>query len=146
MAFIATGFALTAGGCSTGQKSGQDIAASGPTVLNAEAKPSTVELNRDLVPNRTPEVLADVKDFKSKIRDVKLKFTHVPLQVSMENIGGTTWRGVLSTKQLQTLAVAGKSTKYDATVVARNEQGQVGMSENPVTITVKAPDMSRNTG
>jgi hypothetical protein len=146
MAFIASGFALSVGGCSSGQKSGQDIMASGPTITNVEAKPSTVELNRNLMPDRAPEILADVKDFKSTIQDVKLKFTHVPIQVPMQNIGGTTWRGVLTSKQLQSLAIAGKTAKYDASVVARNEQGQMAVSEKPVTISVKAPDLARNVG
>src|SRR4051812_22527482 len=115
-------FVAVASSCSSmpGQsESGREIASTGPTIMNAHAEPSTVELNRNLKPTRTPEILADVKDFRSKVTDVKLKFMHVPIQIPMKNIGGTTWRAELSPRQLQMLAVSGKTIKYDATIIAK---------------------------
>lgn len=146
--FLLAAAALTTSSCSTiqGKESGEKIASSGPTVLFARTQPGTIELDRDLVPIQSAQVLADVKDFKSKITDVKLQFQNVPLEVPMENIGGTTWRAVLSPRQLELLAVSGKTIKYDAQVVARNEEGQVGMSEKPVQVAIKAPDISKKTG
>jgi hypothetical protein len=147
--FIAGSLSLAAG-CSTFKSSetaeaGKELAAIGPTVLNARSEPSTVELNRSLQPIKTPEILADVKDFRSKVTDVKLKFVHVPITVAMENIGGTTWRAELTPQQLQMLAVSGKTISYDANIVARNERGQTAVSTTPVTVAVKAPDLAQNT-
>jgi hypothetical protein len=143
---IATGALLVANGCSSmpgHSESGKEISANGPTILNAHAEPSTVELNRNLQPMQAPEIIADVKDFNSKISNVQLKFTHVPIQVPMENVGGTTWRAQISPQQLKTLAVSGKTISYDANVVARNEQGQTSTSSSPITLSIKAPDMTR---
>ena len=141
------GILIAATGCSStpGQiESGKEISATGPTVMNARAEPTTVELNRDLQPLKAPEVLADVKDFRSKITKVTLRFTHVPLQIPMTNIGGTTWKAELSPEQIQMLAVSGKSIQYDATVMAQNQNGQATESQNPITITIKSPDLSKN--
>ncbi len=143
--FFSIATILIASNCSSlsGQtESGKEIASTGPTILNAHSDPSTVELNRDLQPKKTPEILADVKDFRSKVTDVQLKFTHIPLQVRMENIGGTTWRAELTPQQLQMLAVSGKTIKYDASIVAKNARGQVSESPSTVTVAIKAPDLS----
>jgi hypothetical protein len=144
---IAAGALLVANGCSSlpGQsESGKSISSTGPTVLNARAEPSTVELNRNLQPIQNAEIVADVKDFTSKVTSVKLRFVDVPIQVPMENIGGTTWRAQLSSGQLRALAVSGKTINYDANIIAKNEKGQTAMSSSPVTVAVAAPDLSRS--
>jgi hypothetical protein len=139
---------LALGACSTlrGEKTGQDLASSGPTVLNPRANPSVIELNSNFQPKQPAEVLADVKDFTSPITDVKLRFNHAPLEVPMEHVQGSTWRAMLSPEQVKTLAVGGQTTRYDANVIARNQDGQTASSKNPVEIVVKAPDLAQNTG
>jgi hypothetical protein len=145
---VLTGLAILtlASGCATfrGEKTtqGKDIAASGPTVLNAHAMPGTIELNRNLQPMRAAEVLADVKDFQSTVVDVKMRFQHVPLEIPMKNIGGTTWRAELTPRQLQMLAVSGQTMKYDVDIIAKNQEGTVGVSKSPVTLEIKSPDMA----
>ena len=61
----------------------------------------------------------------------------------MKNIGGTTWRGTLSSKELQRLAVSGATINYDANVVAKDEKGKTAVSSKPLTVAIKAPDLSR---
>ncbi len=144
---ISVGSLVTLNGCSSmpgTTESSKEISATGPTILNARIDPTTVELNRNLQPVRTPEIIADVKDFRSKITNVTLKFKHVPMQIPMENVGGTTWRAVLTPEQLQTLAVSGKTITYDASIIARNQDGQVVEGSDPVNIAIKAPDLSQN--
>jgi len=147
LVLIAVGAIFVASGCSSmpGQtESGKELAAQGPTILNVRAEPSsTIELNRSLKPLQSAEILADVKDFRSKVQNVQLKFLHVPIQVPMENIGGTTWRAQLTPEQLRMLAVSGKTIKYDANIVATNEQGQAASSSSPITIGVKAPELAQ---
>jgi hypothetical protein len=123
--------------------SGENLSAAGPTVMEARANPGTVELNDNLQARQRAEVLADVKDFSSKVRDVKLRFTHVPIELSMDNVAGTTWRAEISPDQLKQLAVSGSTMKYEAQVIATNEKGQVATSREPVTIQVKAPDLAQ---
>ena len=140
---------LTGAACSSmpGQsESSQNLSANGPTILNARTQPGTIELNTALQPNQPAEILADVKDFNSTITDVKLRFVHVPLELPMKNIGGTTWRAQLSPKQLQLLAVSGKTMKYDANIIAKNEAGQTAVSGEPVTVAVKTPEVAKNYG
>src|SRR4051794_861231 len=95
VALIATAALLVGNGCSTlmpGQtESSKEMSAAGPTVLNPHVEPSVVELNRNLQPKTTPEILADVKDFRGRVKEVRVQFTHVPLEIPMENVGGTTW-------------------------------------------------------
>lgn len=138
---------VAASGCSTlgigGGKSTPELAASGPTVLNARAEPGTVELNRDLQPTKDAQVVADVKDFRNTIDSVKLRFKEAPIELSMENIGGTTWRGTLTPQQLQLLAVSGKTVSYTAEVIAHNDAGQVATSSEPLKVAVKTPDLSK---
>ena len=148
MAILTLGICLAVEGCSSlphQNHSGHPIAASGPAILSARAEPSTIELNRNLQPIKPPEILAEVKDFKGKVTDVKLRFINIPIQVPMENIGGTTWRAELTPQQLQMLAVSGKTMSYDANVVAKNDQGQTGMTQSPVTVAIKSPDLSQST-
>jgi len=114
--------------------------------MNARAQPSTLQLNRNLQANEPAEVLADVKDFRGKVSKVRLKFQDVPITIPMENVAGTTWRAELTPRQIQMLAVAGKSISYEANVIAQNDQGQVSQSTSPVRITIKTPDISQNVG
>ena len=108
-------------------------------MLNARTEPGTIELNTQLQPKMTAEVVADVKDFNANVTDVRLRFSQVPLEIPMQNIGGSTWRAVLSPRQLQLLAVAGRTMKYDANVVAKDEAGMTGVTRDPFTIEVKTP-------
>lgn len=147
---LAIGLALTSAlswsGCSTlkGENGkGEQISAAGPTVLFARSEPGTIELDRNLDPEQSPQILADVKDFHAKVTDVRVQFQHIPLEVPMENVGGTTWRATLSPRQLEMLAVYGKTMRYDAQVIATNDQGQVGMSEKPIEVAVKAPKIAQ---
>ena len=87
-------------------------------------------------------MIADIKDFTSKVTDVKLQFTNLPLEIPMENIGGSTWRAQISPRQLEMLAVSGRTTRYEANVIVRNEDGKTGMCKNPVEVAVKAPEVS----
>jgi len=130
-----------------GGKSGQDLARTGPTVLNARVNPSTIELNRNMQPSQAPEILAEVKDFNSKITEVKLRFIHAPMEISMQNVGGTTWKATLSPEQVKALAVGGQTMRYEANIIARNEDGDMSVSSDPVEVAVKTPDMgSQATG
>jgi hypothetical protein len=134
LVYVAFGLvtAFTVGACSTMQSGPSDkdmaSASTGPAVVYTRVEPSTVELNRDFQPSKPAEVLADVKDFNSKVKDVKLQFENVPLEIPMENIGGSTWRAQLTPRQLEMLAVNGKTTSYKAHVVARDEDGKSAVS------------------
>ena len=121
------------------QESDKEIAKSGPTVLNAHSEPGTFELNNQQQAKQPGKVLADVKDFNSKIIEVKLNFTEIPLSVTMHNIGGTTWVAELSSEQLRSLAVPGKTMKYKSSVVAKDEQGKTASSKDHVEIEIIAP-------
>ena len=125
-------------------ESGKEIVAAGPTIMNERIVPKTVELNRKFQPDQPVEVLADIKDFRSGITQVKLKFLHVPLEIPMEKIGGTTWRARFTTKQLQELAVSGQTIRYEANIVAMNEKGQTTMSSSPITVAIKTPDVAKS--
>jgi len=127
-----------------GEKSGEDIAARGPTVVDVRSNPKTIELTGSSQPQA--EVLADVKDFNVKVSDVRLRFLHVPLELPMEHVEGSTWRAKLSRNQLERLAVSGQTTKYEANVIARNTKGEITVSEKPVTIAIKAPQAVRPVG
>ncbi|MFZ9596229.1 MAG: hypothetical protein ACO3A2_09140 [Bdellovibrionia bacterium] len=116
----------------------------GPTVLNARVDPHQVELNRSLQPNRTPEILADVKDFSSKITRVTLQFTTIPVEIPMENIGGTTWRAQVTPEQLRSLAVSGRTISYAVKIIAENQEGKKAESSPPLSLEIKTPDLSQN--
>ena len=144
---VASFIVIAAAGCSTfggGSKSSQDISASGPTILNARTSPGTFDLNGQFQSAQSAAVLADVKDFTGKINSVTLRFVHAPLEIPMEQISDTTWRAVLNPQQLRLLAVSGQTIKYDANIVARDENGQVAVNEKPLVIAVKAPDVSKD--
>lgn len=128
-------------GCSSAQQGPVPIqlSANGPTVINARPEPGVIVLNSDMQPMNPAQVIADVKDFKSRVTDVRLKFLDVPLEVPMENIGGTAWRAELTPQELQMLAVSGKTVKYRAIVVAKNANGDKSPAMEPLFVAVKAP-------
>lgn len=139
---------LSFSSCSSAPKHEQEnvqLSANGPTVVNARAEPGTILLNGDLQPITPSKVLAEVKDFKSPVVETHLKFADVPLDVPMENIGGTTWKAELTPPELQMLAVSGKTVNYSANIVAQNAQGAVSDSK-PLTLTVKTPDLQHQFG
>lgn len=147
LSYVTFGLMLSiASGCATmrGESSGKDLsqANSGPTVVYAKTEPGTIELNRNFQPARPAEVVADIKDFTGKITDVKLQFANIPLEIPMENIGGSTWRAQFTPRQLEMLAVSGRTTRYEANVIARNNEGKTTMSKNPVEVAVKAPELT----
>ncbi len=134
-------------GCSSmGNKSGEKIASTGPTVVTTKTEPKTIELNQSFQPQQPATVTAEVKDFTSKVTDVRLRFVRVPMEIRMENIGGTTWKADLTPQQIRTLAVGGETMSYEANVVARNVEGMVAVSPSPVEITVKTPELTQRAG
>ncbi len=137
-----------ASGCSTikGEKSAQNLNSNGPTVVSVTSRPGTVELNQQLQPQQKAEIVAEVKDFTSKITDVNLRFLNVPMTLPMTHVGGTTWSASLSPEQLKVLAVGGQTINYTANVIARNEDGQTAVSQDPVTVSVKTPDLTQPVG
>ncbi|OFY99724.1 MAG: hypothetical protein A2Z97_05020 [Bdellovibrionales bacterium GWB1_52_6] len=122
--------------------SGKDISPSGPTVINQRAVPDSIEIGKDMATPKAPEFLADIKDFNAQVSDVRVRFLHVPLEVPMQNIGGTTWRASLTPRQVQDLAVSGESMRYEANIIATNTDGQTAVSTSPVSITIKAAEVA----
>jgi len=129
-------------GCSSGTKASQEFAATGPSVLDAKTNPGTFDLNSNLEPVSLTQVVANVKDFQNKVTDVRLRFVHVPLEIPMKETSPSTWVATLSANQLKQLGVNGHTMKYEANVIARDNQGQTGISKQPIEISVRAPDMN----
>jgi len=127
-------------------ESAKDLSSNGPTILNERVFPSTIELNRALQPIQKTEIVADVKDFRSEISNVKLRFLHAPFEVPMSNIGGTTWRGTLTPNQLRELAVSGKTITYEANIIAQSKDGRTAVSEKPLSVEIKTPDIAKLSG
>jgi hypothetical protein len=125
---------------SMGSKSAEELAYTGPTVLDTRTNPGTFELNQQMKPKTQAEVVANVKDFQSKVKDVRLRFNRVPIEVPMQKTKGDEWVARLSQQQLRELAVAGHTMKYEANIIAKNEKGQIATAKSPITITVKAPE------
>lgn len=142
-AFLLFASACASNPVSISNKTDRDLAASGPTVVDAHTDPSTFELSRQLGP-KGAEIIASVQDFDSRIRSVKLSFTHVPLEIPMTHVVGNTWKAELTDKQLQKLAVEGTTMKYEAYVMASDKDGKISASPKAVTIAVKAPELSDN--
>jgi hypothetical protein len=135
---------VTVSGCSSiGSKSADDLAYSGPTVVESRTDPSTFELNRNLDPKTDTQVVATVKDFNAKVTDVHLHFTRVPINVALKKGEGDQWIGNLSKKDLRELAVPGHTMKYEADVIAKNKNGQVATSKSPLSIYVKTPETTQ---
>lgn len=140
-------FFLQLTGCSSmpwQKESGEQISTSGPTILNAHTEPGTFELNKQLKADQTNKVVADVKDFSSKLTSVELSFNEIPLSVPMRNVGGTTWVAELSPAQLKRLAVSGKTMKYEARVEAKDESGKTATSKGPIEISIRTPDITKS--
>ena len=125
-------------------ESGEQIATTGPTVLNAHTEPGTFMLNRQLRADQTNKVVADVKDFTSKVSSVELSFNEIPITVPMKNVGGTTWVAELSPAQLKRLAVSGKTMNYEARVEAKDEAGKIATSKGPVEVSIQTPEVTNS--
>ena len=131
-----------AAGCASmgGGKSAEQLAVTGPSVVTAKSEPSTIELNTNLQPTQQARIFADVKDFQAPVKDVRVRFLHVPIELKMNNVAGTTWQTQLSANQLKRLAVSGQTMRYQAEVVATDSQGRTATSKSPIDISIKAPE------
>lgn len=132
-------------GCSTlgGSKSASNLSVNGPSIVAASATPPTIDLNTNLQADQAAQIFADVKDFTAPVKTVKARFIHIPIELNMDQLAGTTWAAQLTPEQLKELAVAGQTMKYAANIVATDANGNVAISPQPVNILVKAPDASR---
>ena len=137
--------AMCAMGCST-SGTGKDIEAHGPTVLNARVSPGTIDLNPDLRPKVPGEILADVKDFDANVTDVRVRFKDVPLEVPMQRLAGSTWRAVLTQRQIKQLAVSGSTMKYSVDIIAKDDAGRTAVSPKPIEVAVKTPELATSAG
>jgi hypothetical protein len=142
---LAVGWGLAfSGGCSTphlGSRTGaEELSQTGPTVLNPRTEPGTFEVTRDLKPLQVPVILAEVKDLTSPISSVRLRFNQAPIDIPMKRVAGTTWRATLTPEQIRMLAVSGKTMKYDAAILAKNNKGLQGSGAS-IEILVKAPEI-----
>lgn len=124
----------------------RDLNNNGPTVIDTAPEPVVISLNSALQPSQPAIISADVKDFKSTITDVRLKFRDIPLELPMSYYGGTTWRAELTPPQLQMLAVSGKTMQYQADIIARDANGSEQSSRRGVTLAVKAPEIGPRAG
>lgn len=153
--FVGTAFSsfcvgiLVLSGCSStpfsSSKNAQNISATGPTILDAKTNPGTVELNADLKAPQNPQIFADVKDFNSPVKEVRARFIHVPIELSMNQLAGTTWEASLTPDQVKQLAVAGQTMHYQANIVATDADGRVAVTQSPIDIAIKSPDASQLT-
>jgi hypothetical protein len=146
---MALGLAVIAGplGCSSMKgKSSEEMAANGPTIVDAKTDPGTFELTRNLKPKTATDIYANVKDFNSNVQTVKLRFTYVPLELNMKPMAGSIWHASLSPKELKRLAVMGQTIRYQADVIATSKDGKVTVSKSPVEIAVKAPSAQELNG
>ena len=101
-------------------------------------------MNASLQPTQNPDILADVKDFTGKVADVKIRFVNVPLEIPMENVGGSTWQATLSPQQLQMLAVSGKTITYQANIFAKDDQGVTTQTQKPFDVAIESPEVVKN--
>ncbi len=140
---LASIVAATIAGCSSGPlgngASSKDLAYEGPTIIDAKLDPSTIELNRDMKMNNA-QVVAEVADYGAKVTSVTLDFKDIPMKIPMKHKKGTTWVADFNQKQLEKLAVSGKTMKYDARLIAKDEKGRTAESKDYLTIAVKSPD------
>jgi hypothetical protein len=145
---LAMGLVLIGTGCSTikGGKSGEDLARTGPTVVQTKTQPGTVELDSSLNPTQPAMVYADVKDFTAPVKDVRLRFIHVPLELKMQPLSGSTWQASIPSDALKKLAVSGQTMRYQADIVAKDANGNVATTQKPIDIAVKAPEPSELKG
>ncbi len=132
---------LTSSGCSTvkGGKSAEELSRTGPTIVQTKTEPSTIQLSTTLTPNQPANVYADVKDFTSPVQDVRLRFVHVPLELKMHPLSGSTWQATIPNDALKKLAVSGQTMRYQADVIPRDADRHVDTTQKPIDIAVKAP-------
>ena len=141
--FLVTISLASLGACPSGNISnGEQLAHTAPTVVSARTNPGTFELNQNLDPVSRTQIVADVKDYSNKVTDVRIRFVHIPMEIPMHQASASTWVADLQPQQLKQLAVNGHTMKYEANVIARDNQGQTGMSAKPLEIAVKAPDIN----
>ncbi|OFZ18615.1 MAG: hypothetical protein A2X94_01605 [Bdellovibrionales bacterium GWB1_55_8] len=137
---------VTVTGCSTirGEKSGsgEELAASGPTVVDVQVQPETVELNQQNQLNAPAAVVAQVQDIRSDVTNVTIRFLNAPVELPMEHVSGTSWRAEIPTETVQRLAINNQTTTYQANIYARNADGEVGVSREPIDIAIKAPNVT----
>jgi hypothetical protein len=144
ISFIApalTAIALFAG-CSHSPKVPDNAATSGPRIINPRSNPDKIELNAYLEPQGSHEILADVQDFTAPVTEVNVQIENPATVLKMEKVGGSTWRAVIPEDLLKRMGVNGQTMDYEATVVARNQQGQSVTSEDSFTIHVEAPEVT----
>jgi hypothetical protein len=137
-------------GCSSFERRGetslnQRISSKGPNIVNQKVSPSTIELDRNSNPNRKPVFQAEVMDSDAKVKEVNLKFKNLPStsvlsSLAMTKSDGLLWKTELSAEQLKALSVSGKTVSYEAIVVAKDEKGNVGSSQSPLILSVKADE------
>lgn len=135
---------ITGSGCAAiqGGKS-PESSATGPTVVETRVEPGTVELNQDMKLNEPAMVVAQIQDLKSEVTQVTLRFLNAPVELPMEHVAGTAWRAQIPEQTAQRLAINDQTTKYEANVYARNADGEVGVSREPVEISIKAPKVAK---
>lgn len=127
--------------CST---SAPPIAAQrGPAIINVRTSPNVVRLNRNYMPTSPAEVLAEVKDYNAPVKEVHLKFKNSPVEISMEHLNGTTWRALLTADQLKRLSIGGQVTKYDLSVTARDQDGEITTVADAAHFQIQGPDLMR---
>jgi hypothetical protein len=139
--------AVSWGGCA--HNKGVDIqreAAKGPVIINPRSEPGTVELNRFLQPKQPQQFFAEIQDFAAPVTDAKLQLNGTSIEVPMEKIGGTTWRGELSSDQLKRLAISGQKMEYQARMIARDQNGTLASSPEMINIKVAAPKFEPDAG
>jgi hypothetical protein len=156
LVFLSLSVLIGAAACSTPSGSTQQdqkVAEAGapPVVVNPRAEPKMVNLSEGLSTPKPVEVFADVKTFDAGLDKVSLrltfspeteqrmKFFKKPIEMRMENVGGTTWRARLTNRELEMLAINGESITYQGQILAQNDRGQITMSGEPIEITIHAP-------
>ena len=134
-------------GCAMGRPSGagqsdQFIDGTGPKILSARTQPGTVVLNRDLQPALPAEIFAEVSETDSEVRDVRIAFIEVPLEIKMERIEGALWRVQLTPEQIHELAIGNQTTPYKAHIYAKDDKGRLAVSRDPLKVEIQAPDLA----
>ena len=143
IALLACGLAS---GCASSGKDLTKNAQSGPVVINPRSEPSKIELTRFLQAKEPHQFLAEIQDFSAPVTEAKVTIEGTPLEVPLQKIGGTTWRGELNSEQLKRLAISGKTIEYKARIVARDQKGVTGASEGTIEVKVAAPTLDADAG
>lgn len=130
---------LLLGACATKAPETQN----GPIVLNVRANPETVNLDRNFKPTSPAEVLAEVKDYKAEVTEVRMNVRNTPISIPMQHVSGTTWRATLTPAQLKTLGIGDQTTQYDVDVIAKDSMGLSKVERSTASIQVKGPDLQK---